>query len=94
MYQEIDKYALDIIESAKDESMTYDVDVPCLVKVRNEFYRGKIVDICFDPKCELQVFLVDTGETVRVESTDVFKIPENLVEMCAYQVCINIRLSR
>lgn len=90
LYYEIDKYAAENIESAKDESLnTPDVDMPCLVKVVDRFYRGKIIDVTFDQRCELQVFLVDTGETVSVDSTNVFEIPEHLVEMCAYQVRIN-----
>lgn len=91
MYQEIDKYARENIESAHDESLnTPDVDMPCLVKVDNRgFFRGKIVDVSFDlMKCDLKVFLVDTGETVSVDSFSVFEIPDNLVEMCPYQVCL------
>lgn len=91
LYREIDKYALENIESAHDESLnTPDVDMPCLVKVGDRgFFRGKIIDVSFDSmKCDLEVFLVDTGETVSVDSTSVFEIPENLVEMCAYQVGI------
>lgn len=94
MYQEIDKYANEFIESAKDESLTtFDVDMPCLVKASGAFYRGKIVDISFGEKCDVSVFLVDTGETVTVESTDVFHISENLVEKCAYQVRIQANYS-
>lgn len=92
LYHEIDKYAKETIESAHDESLnTPDVDMPCLVKVDDRgFFRGKIIDVSFDlMKCDLKVFLVDTGETVLVDSTSVFEIPENLVEMCAYQVWIN-----
>lgn len=87
LYHQIDQYAKENIESARDESLnTPDVDMPCLVKVTDRFYRGKIVDVFFDVKCDLKVFLVDIGETVQVDSTNVFEIPENLVEMCAYQV--------
>lgn len=91
LYQKIDEYANENIESAHDESLnTPDVDMPCLVKVGDSFNRGKIVDVCFDfegvQKCDLKVFLVDTGETVTVDSMSVFEIPDNLVEMCPYQV--------
>lgn len=91
LYQEIDKYANENIESANDESLnTPDVDMPCLVKVDDRgYFRGKIIDVFFDLKCDLKVFLVDTGETVSVDSTNVFEIPENLVDMCPYQVWIN-----
>lgn len=88
MYNEINKYGNEHIESAKDESLnTPDIEMPCLVKVDNCFFRGKIIDVIFDIEtCDLKVFLVDTGETVSVDSTNVFEIPENLVEMCPYQV--------
>lgn len=87
LYQEVDKYAREHIESARDESLnTPDVDMPCLANVEGRFFRGKIIDVFFDIKCDLKVFLVDTGETVQVDSTNVFEIPEYLVEMCAYQV--------
>lgn len=99
MYEKIDEYAENNIDCGKDDSinMTYDVDMPCLVKARKSeaddkvfyFCRGKIVDISFDVKCELEVFLVDTGRTVKVESTDVFQIPEDLHETFAYQVWIH-----
>lgn len=87
MYAEIDKYGNEILESTKDESInTLDVNMACLARVRNEFHRGKIVDITFDEKCDFTVYLVDTGEIAIVESTDVFNIPDKFVEMCAYQV--------
>lgn len=89
LYQAMDKYTKDNIESAHDESLnTPDVDMPCLVKVGERgFFRGKIVDVSFDlVKCDLKVFLVDTGETVSVDSLSVFEIPEHLVDMCPYQV--------
>lgn len=88
LYQEIDKYAKEHIEPAHNESLnTPDVDMPCLTKVEDRgFFRGKIIDVIFDAKCDLKVFLVDTGETVSVDSTNVYEIPENLVDMCAYQV--------
>lgn len=89
MYRAVDEYASEISDSKKNESMQMvDVDKLCLARVRDAFYRGKIVHSTIDENSEIvTVFLVDTGETVDVECTDVFDIPESLVEMCAYQVC-------
>lgn len=89
MYHLIDEYAKANIETAKDQSInTPDVDMPVLARVENRYYRGKVIDVNFGTQCDLKVFLVDTGEVVDVESTSVFEIPDNLVEMCPYQVCV------
>lgn len=64
-----------------------DIDKYCLVHNDDYFTRGKIYEVEYNENgCLLKVFLVDIGKTIEVNYTEVFEIPDHLIEMAPFQV--------
>lgn len=88
LYEAIDEYVQSNIETSEDSSMNIpDVDKYCLARFDGYIARGKIFDVAFDEsQCTLNVYLVDIGRSINVGCSDVFEIPDNLIEMMPFQV--------
>lgn len=63
-----------------------DVYKYCLANVDDEYYRAKVIEVMYDEVITLKVLLVDTGLVKFVEIGKVYDIPDNLVQMLAFQV--------
>lgn len=77
------------IEGAANESMTSpDINKYCLVNVDGGFDRGKILDIHYsdDDSLFLNIFLVDVGVVHKYDISNVYEIPDDLVQKFPFQV--------
>lgn len=88
MYDEINKYVEQHIEESANESMTCpDINKCCLVKGDGGFDRGKILDITYtDDDTFMNIFLVDVGMVHKYDISNVYEIPNELIQKFPFQV--------
>lgn len=87
LYEKIDKY----IESIPDLNADLSLDCPdigeyCLVKHRDKFNRGKVIEVEYGAEIRLKVFCVDIGWTLSTELENVYNIPTELLKYIPFQV--------
>ncbi|XP_055304540.1 putative ATP-dependent RNA helicase TDRD12 isoform X2 [Sitodiplosis mosellana] len=62
-----------------------DVYKYCLVLVADGYERAKVIEVIYGEDIQLKVFLVDTGFCPIVDISNVYDIPDNLIQMLPFQ---------
>lgn len=94
MHNAINDYVEQSIET-KDDSMTCpDINKYCLVKSDDGFDRGKIIEVNYtEDESYMRIFLVDIGEIRKCDISNVYDIPDDLIQKFPFQVCLKKRLN-
>lgn len=87
LYQAIDEYVAEKIKPSLDDSMSQpDVYKYCLVNADDGYCRAKVLEVEYESEISMEVFLLDTGLSKKVEIEKVYDIPDDLIQRFPFQV--------